>query len=361
MQVNQCPMCGASVAPRARTCEYCDAVLINIGATPNKTQKISDDSFTRWRNTIKEDPDNPEAQYSMGLLYLNRGLHKEAANHLRIAAKLAAENPLVHYNLAIALFNDSEIIVNGPDYNEMMASIHQCLKIDPGFSEAKAFLHLFEALNSDNYALNMTHYENAIKLCPDVPLFYNNHTIACAMNDKFEDGEKSLKKVLQLAPGYKYTPRAASLLYSRWMSSLAGFKNLKVTQEDSLARLEIGRRAVKTFDSFDGLNLDAATKEEIALVYSLCSFWLGKIGHYKEENEYVSIAVKLAPDNEGYRNHYKGLNNTKLYLVGMLLFVIVGVFMLFDPSLKVKAGGILSIIFFGSGSYLFAKRVFSKE
>lgn len=357
MEINQCPMCGSTVAPRARTCEYCDTVLINVGLSVGAgSNKVADESFQKWRTILQNDPNNADANYALGLLYLNRKLHEEAVTHLRKAAKLAPENVMAHFNLSLALFNDGDINLESAEFGEMANEINRCIKIEPNFSEAKAFLHLFEALKITDHSVKFKHYQAAIEMCPDIPIFYHELVFCvAAMGKEFPVGEKALNTLISLSPEFKHTPALACYFYNQWMLQ---FNKATATQpKEAVQSIDVGRRAKKIIDSLDKLLIENESKEQMADFYYNYGMCLLFFGRQSDAIKELKEAVSLMPDNTQYVNMLKMAKRPLMFFIGSSVFVVIGIFMLLSPSSTgsdvIKA--LLCIVFFGFCSIKYGK------
>jgi len=144
-----CPNCGAAYDPKSRDCRFCGSVLMVTSVAETFARRIDAqqvaNALTKWRHRQKEEPDNAEAHFALGLSYLNSHLRDAALVHLRKAALLAPEVADTHYNFAVALFNDGDILFNSPESAEAMKEIDYCTRLAPDFVEAIAFRHFFLA------------------------------------------------------------------------------------------------------------------------------------------------------------------------------------------------------------------------
>ncbi len=107
IQALKCPMCGANISLDERECGYCGSTLIvtSIEKTLSRksdTQLLST-SADKWKSILRTDPDYPEANYALGLIYLNEKLRDVALQYLQKAALLMPDSAIVQYNLALTI------------------------------------------------------------------------------------------------------------------------------------------------------------------------------------------------------------------------------------------------------------------
>lgn len=322
MQVNQCPMCGAGVTPRARSCDYCESTFINIGVDmSHATSKVSQDSFEKWRKILKEDPNSAEANYALGLLYQNRNLNEQAVTHLRNACKLAPETPDIHYNLALALFDNGKLS-SSAELNEMQKEIEVTLKIDPTFAEAKAFKHFFAGimLESSDQSGAIKQYQSAISTCSDIPTFYNNLGALFLNKNDWPKAEEYFDKAYELNPNYHTLLYNIARLYMDWMDKLTSAGNTMLGKKNIPTALEVGKRGHKKLQlllksdsiiqkSGGDLTTDIKAtswnagnvKDPVGhfyLCYARVNHWTKNI---EDAKKYIAIALDRDPENSIYK------------------------------------------------------------
>ncbi len=201
-----CPNCGASYDLNSRDCLYCNSALIivSIAGTFERSldaRRISE-SVAKWRQRIKDDPENAEAHYALGLVYLNSKLRDAALHHLRKASLLAPEVADVHYNLALTLFNDGSYSHTSPENSEVIKEIDYTLRLAPSFKEAIAFKHFFlgRKLEEVDNALAIAEYTISVETCPDIAVFRNNLGGCYSNAQAYHQAETHLRRAIELDP-----------------------------------------------------------------------------------------------------------------------------------------------------------------
>ena len=253
-----CPMCGAAVSDSTRACGVCGSFLL-IGVIDNNFNKALDklkigDSINKWRSTLESKPDDPVANYCLGLSYLNSGLTDAALIHLRKTVLLSPEVADAHFNLAMCLWDNGNIRVDSVEFDEMVKEIEYALQLDPLFHEAKSFRHIFMGLKYQDIDLveAIKEYRKAIDVCPDVPVAHNNLGMCYANNDQVQMAETCFLKAIEMANlGISYNNMC-------W---------LKLEQKKYDDGVEWGKKALihMSSDDTDGI---AMANSNIALCYN---------------------------------------------------------------------------------------------
>jgi tetratricopeptide (TPR) repeat protein len=101
-----CPVCGAPLSPAAERCDYCHSWLVLevdhsvIDPSAIDRSRIHE-HIAAFRKRLKVDPDDAQAQYGLGIAYINLGLYHEAADALVEATRLTPENGAMQVLLGI--------------------------------------------------------------------------------------------------------------------------------------------------------------------------------------------------------------------------------------------------------------------
>ncbi|HPD65456.1 MAG TPA: tetratricopeptide repeat protein [Bacteroidia bacterium] len=105
VQILKCQACGAPLEPSILECEYCHSV--NIVKTETNPfildPKLSNKYARFYKEKLKENPEDAQALYSVGLFYMNLKLYDQAIENFRNAIKQMPENPDLLYYYALAL------------------------------------------------------------------------------------------------------------------------------------------------------------------------------------------------------------------------------------------------------------------
>lgn len=229
IQVLKCPMCGGSIKQSERECSYCGSTLIitSIEKTvchQSDTQLLST-SANKWQAILRTDPNNPEANYALGLNYLNQKIRDIALQYLQKASLLMPDSALVHYNLALTLFNDGNVELDSLDYKNVIKEIDYATRLNPNFKEAQAFKHFFTARKLDDvdYAESIKEYKAAIDICPDIATFHSNLGFAYYNKKNYALAEKNYLKAIEIDPEFSMIYNNLCLLYcttERWQEGV---------------------------------------------------------------------------------------------------------------------------------------------
>lgn len=311
VQALKCPMCGGNISPHERECSYCGSTLIITSIEKTNSNRPDNQIFStstnNWKSILRTDPNDPDANYALGLSYLNQKLRDAALQYLQKASLLMPEVAIVHYNLALTLFNDGNINLDSADYANAIKAIDYASRLDPNFKEAKAFKHFFTARKLDgvNYSEAIKEYKTAIDTCPDVATFHNNLGLAYYQTKNYGAAEKSYLKAIDLDAEY-------ILAYSNL--ALLCFTTGKY--QDGV---RYGGRAVE-------LLRPTTIEASQAMAYNNYSLCLWKTGQNKKAIEIISKAIALSPNEPIYQT------NLKLYKggdVAITLAVLFGLFICF--------------------------------
>jgi len=307
IQTLKCPMCGANIGLNERECSYCGSTLIVTSIEKTLSSKsdaqLLSTSANKWKSILRTDPDNPDANYALGLIYLNQKLRDVALQYLQKASLLMPDSAHVHYNLALTLFNDGSIKSDSVDYENVLKAIDYAIRLDPDFKEAKAFNHFFTARKLDkiDYSESIKEYMKAIDICPDIATFHNNLGLAYYSKKNYDLAEKSLIKAIKINPEASHTYSNLCLLYTATGKYKDG--------------VHYGRKAVEL--------LRPTTPAELqAFAYNNLSGCLWKANQKKEAIEMVTKAIAINPQEPSFRNNLKAYKGINVGIVLLVLFVL---------------------------------------
>jgi len=151
--------------------------------------------LSRWRERLDKNPADAAAEFALGVCYLNANLKDRAVAHLRRAASLAPEMADVHYNLAVALYDDGYTLINSPDYQQAVAEIDLALRVASDFAEARALSHFIRGRkfqDVDTHAA-ISEYEMGVQACSDIAILHNNLGICLLKVGRLEDAVTTLR------------------------------------------------------------------------------------------------------------------------------------------------------------------------
>lgn len=201
----KCPMCGGSVPHRSRNCIYCGSAIVVTGLTTLLGMQLDGarlaQATARWRERLRQAPEDVEAEYALGMLFLQSRLRDTALVHLRRAVTLLPESSIARFNLAQALLLPKDLLPTHPDYVEARRQIEYALSLDPDFTEAGAWRQYF--LGADRAAApqeSLPYLYEATRLCPEVPEFYESYGFALSAAGHYGLALVTLSTAIQLNP-----------------------------------------------------------------------------------------------------------------------------------------------------------------
>lgn len=289
-----CPSCGAPIKLSDRDCSHCGSAVIIISSDSLGEKSIKSDlldaSLSKWRDILKANPDDPEANYCLGMIYFNKKMKDAALQHLRKVVLLAPEFALGHYNLALVLFNNGNTVRGSAEEKESQKELEYASNADPQFKEAQGFYHFFMGNKLDKVDLNQAakEFKIAIEKCPDISTFHNNLGQTYLQLGQYGLALKPLTDAIRI----KHDDIAA-------LNGLAHLWYNKEKYDVALGYSEKAIAAIK-FSTVDN------TKAHIYNQYGLC---LWKLKRKKEAIENVKKAIALAPGNPLFINNLTAVSS----------------------------------------------------
>ncbi len=286
VQALQCPMCGASVKHHLRECTYCGSTLVFISLSGtlslNLDTAILNASVSKWREVLRHDAENPDANYALGVACLNKGLRDAALLHLRKAALLSPESPTIHYNLALALFADGNTSTETQEWAEMTREIDYTLRLDPQFREAVAFSSFFAAtgLARVDAQAAIREYNKAIRTCPDIAIFHLNIGRCFFRTRDYLKAEGAFQEAIRLDPSQ--------------FGAYSNLCSLCFATGEYGRGVQAGRAAVEHMRPTSNPLDQAGAYHNL----SLCLWMTGQIG---DATEMMKRAIALSPQVIGLR------------------------------------------------------------
>lgn len=294
-----CPNCGAPYEPKTRNCRFCGSVLIVTSLAETFERSLEahqvSQSLAKWRQRLKEDPESAEAHFALGLSYLNSKLRDAALEHLRKAALLAPEVADTHYNLAVTLFNDGNILLDSPEYAEAMKEIDYSARLAPDFAEGVAFKHMFLARKLDDVdkAQAFTEYSRAVKVCPNIAPLQNSLGL-CYLDSQDDAGaETHFQRAIDLDPSFAVAYACLCLTMYRQGNFARG--------------TELGLKAVSLMGP-------ATIEADQAQAYNTLALCLWKSKRKSEALEHIKKAIAFDPANPLFQKNLQTIQ-TSCFLV----------------------------------------------
>ena len=181
-----------------------------------------------FQQVIAAKPDEPEAYYNLGTLYLRRNEFAEARGYLQQAVKLRANYPEAWNNLGMlaaqeskteeAVRNFRQSLLLRPDYATALLNLGNLERRQGNFAEAETLLKRAMELEPDNaevhYSLGMLYarqqqdslaaqyLRRAVELRPEYPDALNNLGVFFVREQRYAEAEARFQMCIRVAPGF---------------------------------------------------------------------------------------------------------------------------------------------------------------
>jgi len=181
-----------------------------------------------FKQVIAAKPQDPEAYYNLGTLYLRRNSFHDARQYLEQTLKLRPNYPEAWNNLGMvaaqegqtdeAVRNFKQSLLLRPDYAIALANLGNVYRRQGDFEEAEKLLGRALEITPDdpevNYGLGMlyarqdkferaaNYLEKAVSLRPDYPDALNNLGVLLVRERRNSDAEERFKACIRVAPNF---------------------------------------------------------------------------------------------------------------------------------------------------------------
>jgi Flp pilus assembly protein TadD/peroxiredoxin len=181
-----------------------------------------------FKQVIEAKPQDPEAYYNLGTLYLRKNSLHEARQYLEQTLKLRANYPEAWNNLGMvaaqegqtdeAIRNFKQSVLLRPTYAIALANLGNVYRRQGAFEEAERLLRRALEITPDdpevNYNLGMLYakqenleqaaqyLERAVSLRPDFPDALNNLGVLFVRERRNSDAEQRFKTCIRVAPNF---------------------------------------------------------------------------------------------------------------------------------------------------------------
>ncbi len=192
-----------------------------------------------FKQVIAAKPDNPEAFYNLGTLYLRRNAFPEARQYLEEAVKLRPEYPEAWNNLGMiaahenqpddAVRNFQQSLQQRPTYTIALLNLGNLYRRQGNLADAQKFLDRAHEIEPDdpevNYNLGMLYarqdqaqsaqqyLERALSVRPDYPDALNNLGVLLVREQRYPEAEQRFKTCIQVAPNFDQAYMNLARLY----------------------------------------------------------------------------------------------------------------------------------------------------
>ena len=187
-----------------------------------------DQAEASFKQVIAAKPDDPEAHYNLGTLYLRRNAFSDARQYLEQTVKFRPDYPEAWNNLGMldaqeghadaAVDNFLESLRLRPDYAIALANLGNLYRREGKFAEAGKYLSRALELEPDNSEINYNlgmlyarqeqvdraaqYLERAVTLRPDYPDALNNLGVLFVREKNYSAAEERFKICIGVAPNF---------------------------------------------------------------------------------------------------------------------------------------------------------------
>ncbi len=194
-----------------------------------------------WQDTVEKRPNNPRAQYSLGLALGQAGRIPESIEHLQQALRIRPDYVEAHYNLGVALAHAGKI-------EDAIGQYEQALRLDPGLADARdnlgmvlmrsgripeaiecleqtlrtkpnyaeAHFHLGLALaQAGRTAEAIEHFQQALRIKPDYVEAHHNLGVALVQAGRTAEAIEHFQQALRIKPDFTPARSALARLQAR--------------------------------------------------------------------------------------------------------------------------------------------------
>jgi len=193
-----------------------------------------------FQQVIATKPDDPEAYYNLGTLYLRRNELEQARGYLEQTVKLRPDYPEAWNNLGMiaaqqgnadeAVRNFQQSLQYRPGYAIALLNMGNLYRRQGVFDKAQEYLnHAYEIQPDDpeiNYGLGMfyaqqnqmqqasSYLERAVELRPDYPEALNNLGVLYVRAQNYSKAEEQFKTCIRLVPNFDQSYLNLARLYA---------------------------------------------------------------------------------------------------------------------------------------------------
>src|SRR5436190_8590077 len=187
-----------------------------------------DQAAAAFKQVIAAKPEDPEAYYNLGTLYLRKNDLRGARQYLEQTVKLRANYPEAWNNLGMvaaqeghtdeAIRNFNQSLLLRPNYAIALTNLGNIHRRQGDFDDAEKLLSRALEITPDdpeiNYSLGMLYarqnqlekaaryLENAVSLRPDYPDALNNLGVLFVREQRNSDAEEQFKTCIRVAPRF---------------------------------------------------------------------------------------------------------------------------------------------------------------
>jgi tetratricopeptide (TPR) repeat protein len=187
-----------------------------------------DEAAASFEQVIRAKPEEPEAYYNLGTLYLRKNALPDARRYLEQTVKLRPDYPEAWNNLGMiagqegkadeAIRNFQQSLTLRPNYVTAMLNLGNLYRRQGAVEEAEKLLNRAIEMEPDNpetnYSLGMlyarqdqlprasSYLEKAVSLRPDYPDALNNLGVLFVRQENYPEAKEKFETCIRVAPNY---------------------------------------------------------------------------------------------------------------------------------------------------------------
>lgn len=154
VRVPTCPQCGAPVKVSAGRCEYCQAefIVTSLSSLDGFDKAGTDKYVNHYKQLLRDNPDDGELNYAMGICYLDLGLCDLAIRYFAKAVEGMPDNADAYYYYALAqLKGKRPKVLTLAEIRKIEEYLSAAIKIDDARSK---YYYLWALIKHDFYRCN---------------------------------------------------------------------------------------------------------------------------------------------------------------------------------------------------------------
>jgi len=251
--------------------------LLSVGTDALRAQKLPD-AEKAVQESLALNPSNPIAQFTLGLIMVQKGDTAAAEEPFKKASALAGMLSAVYKGTA----NEAQL-VNIKESSDNNVKLLPIIKLQ---AEGQ------KALADKNFDLAIAKFNEAIKINPNIADTYYNAAVAYAQNKNYSEALNAADKAVNISPNTKD--------YSDLKSKLILFKAQEYMDDANAQRKEKDfEGALKNYQEALSILTEAKSK---AVVYSNMGVVQTDLERYDAAVESYQKAIEADPDKAEYRN-----------------------------------------------------------
>ena len=152
----------------------------------------NDESLPCYEASVRIESHYPQAQFNLGMAWLNRGWPEKACEPLAAAVRLAPDNAGARYYFGMALMDDGRL-------DDAIAQFNEALRLNPNLAEAQSKLALV-FVKQGRMSDAIHHFAETVRLLPNDAEARFNFGLALLDNHQPAEAAFQFSEELRLAP-----------------------------------------------------------------------------------------------------------------------------------------------------------------